>query len=102
MLFHSLQISFVVQRRVHIARTNGVASYTVRCPFRGQALAELDHAGFGGVVRALLLGVKDAHAGDGAEEDDGAGGLMVDHGAGADCGDELRFIRTCLLVCVPA
>jgi len=100
MLFHSFQICFVVQLCVYIAGTNGVASYAVRRPFRCLALAQVDNAGFGCVVRALLLWVEDADAGDGAKEDDGAGGLVVDHGAGAGGGDKLGFVRTCLLVCV--
>lgn len=89
MLLHSLQICFVIQLRVHIAGTNGVASYAMRCPFCCQALAQMNNAGFGCVVGALLLWVQDADAGDGAEEDDGARSLVVDHGAGTGGGYEL-------------
>ena len=40
------------------------------------------------LVRALLLGVQDAEAGDGGEEEDGAAGAGGDHMAGAGLGDE--------------
>ena len=88
MSLHGLQIGLTVQRRVHVARANRIASYPVRRPLRRQALAKLDHSRLGSVVSALFLRVQDAYAGDGAEEDYRAGGFGGDHGAGAGLRDE--------------
>lgn len=57
-------------------------------PLRRQTLTKLDHSRLGSVVSALFLRVQDAYAGDGAEEDDGAGRFGGDHGAGTSLRDE--------------
>lgn len=82
MPLYPLQIRLVIERRIHISRTDRVTAYAMRRPFRSEALTELDHARFGGIVGALLLWVEDSDAGYGGEEYDGAGGFVGDHGAG--------------------
>ena len=88
MSLNSLQIRLAVQRRIHIPRADRIAAHPMRRPLRRQALAELDHGRLGRVVSALFLGMQDADAGDGAEEDDRAAGVGGDHGAGAGLRDE--------------
>lgn len=68
-----------VQRRVHVSRRDGVDADGVGRPFRGEGSGQLGDGRFGGVVGALLLRVEDAGAGDGGEEDDGAGVSGGDH-----------------------
>ena len=79
----------LVQRRLHVARGDAVDADAARGPLGRERFAELDDAGFGGVVRALLLRVEDAGAGHAGDEDHRgrvAGRKGPGEGAGGDEG----------------
>lgn len=77
-----------VERRVHVARADGVDANAVAGPLGGEGLGELHDAGFGGVVARLLLWVVDDRTGHGGDVDDGAASLQFDHLLAHGLGDE--------------
>lgn len=77
-----------VEGSVHVARRDGVDTDLVLGPLGGDGLAELDDAGLGGVVAALLLGVVDNGAGHGGDEDQAARLASGHHGAADGLGHE--------------
>lgn len=77
----------VVESRVHVAGGDAVDADVVFGPFCGEGFAELDDAGFGGVVAGLFLWVVDDGAGHGGYEDDRAWLTGFDHGFADGLGD---------------
>ena len=85
MPLNPLQIRLIIQLRIHIPGTDGIAPDAKRGPLRSQALAQLYHGRLGRVVGALFLRVEHADAGDGAEEDyaaDAVTGCRIRGGGG--------------------